>query len=57
MCMLSLFFSIDEYTLHNYLSPKLSPSCLGYRDLFFDPVADKVRAVLSGKLLKTGMIN
>ncbi|XP_067681364.1 nephrocystin-1-like isoform X3 [Haliotis asinina] len=38
-----LFNEGDTFRMKNYLSPKLSESNLTYRDLFFDPVTNKIR--------------
>ena len=35
-------FSDPQYTMKNYLSPKLSNSNFSYKDLFFDPSTNKV---------------
>ncbi|XP_013420887.2 nephrocystin-1-like [Lingula anatina] len=38
-----LYADGDEYTMKNYLIPKLSTSNLSFRDLFFNPVTNKIR--------------
>ena len=34
----------EHFTIKAYLAPKLSPSCLGYRDLYLDQQTNRVRA-------------
>ncbi len=35
-------FFADQYSMKNYLAPKLSPSCVSYRDLFINTHTGRV---------------
>lgn len=32
----------EQFSMKSYLAPKLSPSCVSYRDLFFDSTTNRV---------------
>ena len=38
--------SLDDYGMKECLAPKLSHSCVSYKDLFFDPTPDRVRILM-----------
>ena len=39
---MTVILCADVYTMKNYMAPKLSNSCVSYRDIFFDPILNKV---------------
>ena len=42
MIFVIFFVNLDMYTMKNYLHPKLSASCLTYKDMFYDDETEKV---------------